>query len=312
MKLFFITALAAAVALGSAPAPTTAQALATIRVATTPIDIGAQPFYAEDLGFFKAHGLTVETQEIANGGAIVAAVVGGSIDIAQSNVVSLAQAHERGLPLVVIAPAGMYSWKTPTSALVVAGNSPYHTAKDLNGKTIGCNGLKNISQIGPQAWMDANGGDQASAKYLEMTFGEMSPALQSGRIDAGLLAEPFLSRALAQGNRILGPAYDGIAKNFLIGAWFTTAAWAKAHPDLVKRFQASMLETATWANKHQAESAPILLKYTKIAVSPNMKRAMYSQKMEVGLMQPVINASAKYGAIKAPFPAIDLMAAEAR
>jgi NitT/TauT family transport system substrate-binding protein len=301
---------AAAVPLASRPA--LAQALTPIKLATTPTDIGAQPFYASDQGFFKANGLDADTQVISNGAAITAAVLGGAIDIAQSNVVSLALAHQRGLDIVVIAPAGVYSSKEPTSAIVVKSSSPYHTAKDLNGKVIACNGLQNISQIGPEAWFDKNGGDVTSYKWTDMPFPDMIGALDTGRVDAALVAEPVLSDALAKGNRVIGNAYDGIAPSFLIGAWFTTGAWAKAHPDEVKRFQKAMFATAVWANQHRTESAAILNRATKIVVQPTMKRTTYGEKLDPTLMQPLIDATAKYGTLKASFPAIDLVAPEAR
>src|SRR5665213_1870616 len=124
-----------AVAVPLAEQPLFAQSLTSLKVATTPTDIGAQLFYATDMGFFKAAGIEANTQVISNGAAITSAVLGGAIDVAQSNIVSLALAHQRGLDIVVIAPAGIYSSKEPTSALVVAKSSTYKTAKDLNGKT---------------------------------------------------------------------------------------------------------------------------------------------------------------------------------
>lgn len=289
-------------------APLFAQTLTTIKVATTPTDIGAEPFYASDMGFFKAAGLEAQTQVISNGAAITAAVLGGAIDIAQSNIVSLALAHQRGLDVVVIAPAGIYSSKEPTSALVVAQTSPYKTAKDLNGKTIACNGLQNISQIGPEAWLDKNGGDLASYKWTDMPFPQMLGALEGGHIDAALIAEPVLSNVLAHGGRVLGYAYDAVAPTFMIGAWFTTGAWAKSHAETVKNFQKALAVTAAWANKNREQSAQILMKDTKIVVLPTTKRTTYGEKLDTALMQPLIDATVKYGTLKSAFPAAELIA----
>jgi NitT/TauT family transport system substrate-binding protein len=304
-------ALGAAVFLTSLPGGS--QELTKLVIATTPTDIGSEVFYAQDEGFFKSAGIDANVQVISNGAAITAAVAGGSVDIAQSNVVTLATAHERGLDLVIVAPAGAYSNKQPTSALIVAKNSKYRSAKDLDGKVLAGNGVKNITQVGADAWMAKNGGDPSSTKFVEMPFQEMAGALAAGRIDAAVMAEPELSTALAGGTvRVLGNCYDGIANNFLIGAWFTTASWAKAHPDLVKRFQSAMIKTAQWANKNQATSAPLLTKYTKIVVAPGMRRAVYAERLDGALMQPLVDASAKFGVLKSAFPAGDMIAAEAK
>lgn len=308
-----LTALLLTVAaIVAASLPGSAQAVATLKIATTPTDIGSQVFFAQDKGFFKAAGLNADIQVISNGAAITAAVQSGALDVAQSNIVSLAAAHDAGLDIVVIAPAGLYSSKEPTTALVVAAKSPYKTAKDLNGKTIAGNGIKNITQVGAYAWMAKNGGDPSTTKFVEMPFPEMASALDAGRIDAAVLAEPQLSASLADGSvRVLGDCYDGIANNFLIGAWFTTGSWAKAHPDLVKRFQKAMYASAAWANKNQTASGEIATKYTKIVFTPGMKRAIFAEKMDPALMQPLIDASAKYGAIPKAFPAKDMIAPEA-
>jgi NitT/TauT family transport system substrate-binding protein len=240
-------------------------------------------------------------------------VISGALDVAQANIASLAAAHEAGLDVVIIAPAGQYSSKVPTTALVVAKNSPIRTAKDLNGKTLAGNGLKNITQVGAFAWMDKNGGDTSTTKFVEIPFPDMPGALTAGRIDAAVIAEPELSAALAKGDvRVLANCYDAIASDFMIGAWFTTGSWAKAHPDLVKRFSKAMSQTADWANKNQAASGELLTKYTKIEVAPNMKRAVYADKLTPALVQPLIDGAAKYGITKKSFAANDIIDPAAR
>jgi NitT/TauT family transport system substrate-binding protein len=312
-RTLFTAALLGVAAVVGASLPGSAQQLATLKIATTPTDIGSEVFYAQDKGFFKANGLDAQIQVISNGAAITAAVMSGALDVAQSNIASLASAHEAGLDVVIIAPAGQYSSKTPTTALIVSKNSPIKTAKDLNGKTIAGNGLKNITQVGAFAWMDKNGGDTTTTKFVEMPFPDMPGALGQGRIDAAVIAEPELSAALAKGEvRVLANCYDGIAQNFMIGAWFTTGTWAKAHPDLVKRFSKAISQTAQWANKNQAASAEMLTKYTKIEVAPGMKRTVYAEKLEPALVQPLIDGAAKYGITKKTFPASDIIAPDAR
>jgi ABC-type nitrate/sulfonate/bicarbonate transport system substrate-binding protein len=75
-----------------------AQAPAALRVATTPIDLGAEVLYAQDQGFFKKAGVTVDVQLMDSGAAIAAGVASGALDVAQGNLVTLATAHEKGRP----------------------------------------------------------------------------------------------------------------------------------------------------------------------------------------------------------------------
>ena len=92
--------------------------------------------------------------------------------------ISLAVAHARGVPVTIIAPAGLYATNAPTSVCGVAKNSPIKTAKDLNGKTVATNGLKNIGEFGPRAWIDKNGGDSSTVKFIEMPQNEVVGVLE--------------------------------------------------------------------------------------------------------------------------------------
>jgi NitT/TauT family transport system substrate-binding protein len=279
----------------------------TIRVATTPIDLGAEALYANDLGFFKRAGLDVELSVLTSGSVVASAVSGGSIDIGQSNIVALAAAHVNGLPFVIVAPAGYYTSKAPTTALIVAATSRITSAKELDGKTIAVTALKDLNWVGIQSWLAQNGATLDSVKYIEVPQSAVCNVLTSGRADAGILSEPYLSYALESPCRVLAPTHDAIAKEFLVGAWFSTTAWAQAHPDLVARFQAVMRETARWANAHHDESAKILEKYMKLTAAPEMKRVPFAETIDRAQVQRLIDMAAKYGALKSSFPAADLI-----
>ena len=300
-------AVALAVVLTGLPLVSPAQE-ALVKIATIPIDTGAEAFYALDQGFYKKAGLDVSIERITNGPAIAAAVVSGAVDIGFSNLVSLAIAYKKGVPITLIAPAGMYSSKAPTSTCQVALNSPIKTAKDMNGKIFATNGLKNIGEFGPRAWIDANGGDSSTVKFVEMPFPDMAGALTAGRIDAALMAEPTRTEAQGQ-TRFLSNCYDGIGSSYMIGAYFTTVAWATAHPDLVRKFQTAMRDTAIWADKNTAASAVILARVSKMnpEIAAKMYRSVYPEKLEASAIQPIINVTAKYGGLPATFPANEMI-----
>jgi NitT/TauT family transport system substrate-binding protein len=283
--------------------------LTTIRIASTPIDIGAEVYYAQALGFFKQAGLDVQIQSIDNGAAIALAIAGGAADIGQSNVVSIATAYEKKLPFVVLAPAGAYSSASPTTVLLTLADSPVKTAKDLEGKTMSTNGILNIAQIGGDAWLDKNGANFRSVHWIEIPTSVTGAALIGHRVDAAVSAEPALGAALATGKfRILAAPYDAIGKRWQVGAWFTTKAWVAAHPDAAKKFIAVIEQTARWANAHQTESLQILRDAAKTDYPSTMHRALYSEQLDPALFQPVIDNAAKFGAIAAPFPATELFA----
>ena len=300
--------LGAAASFGAAGAR--ASAADTVRFASIPIDGGAQAWYAQSLGFFQNAGISADIASISNGSAITAGVVGGTIDVGYSALLTLAAAHEKGVPISVIAPAGNYLKQAPISTLMVPVDSPAKTAKDLNGKTIAVNGIKNITQLATEAWSDQNGGDWKSLNFVEMGFPEMPAALAAHRVDAAFVTEPIVSSALRGGlARNIGTPYDAIAPVFTISAWFVTGAWSKANPALVRRLSAVFRQASVWANTHDAESAQILSGITKLplAVVGGMTRSRFPETVTAKSLQPTIDSAARYGLLAKAFPAADLI-----
>jgi len=70
----------------------------------------------------------------------------------------------------------------------------------------------------------------------------------------------------------------------------------KAHPVEAAKFAEIMRQTAVWANAHQKESAQILLHHTRITAetAATMSRVTYATTLDPKLLQPSIDAAAKY------------------
>jgi len=281
---------------------------AAVRMETTPVDSAAEPYYAYDGGFFKGAGIDVDLQSgAANGAAISAAIAAGALDVGVSNIVSVVQAHAKGIPFVVIGPGGLYTSRTPSTLLIVPNGSPVRTAADLNGKTLAVNTLGGLPQYGVAAWIDKNGGRSESVHFTEIGPLDMIVALRSGRIDAGAFVEPFASAARSTGRAIAAP-FDAIAPSFLITCWFATAAWAQSHRDTVHKLADAIGKTAVWSNKNHAQTGAILMKYAKLDADTlkTMQRTVFADRLDLALVQPVIDLTAKYGGIPA-FPAGEMV-----
>jgi NitT/TauT family transport system substrate-binding protein len=292
-----------------APLPVSAQTAPDhLRIGAAPVEVGALVYYAQDEGFFKKANLDVEIVAAANGPAIAAAVASGTVDVGSGNALSIAQAHEKGLNFVYVAPSGAYTTASPTAGCVVAKASPVHTAKDLNGKTIAVATLGSLGEISMRAWLDQNGADLSTIKFVEMPYSAMDTAIVAGRVDAAAMEEPALDKLLATDGRMLAHCYDAIAKDFSEGGYFTTSDYVKAHLEVMRRFAAVMSQTARWANANQSITAKILEKYTGVAIADQAHRVHYHDKLDPAKIQPLVNAAAKYGTLKAVFPASEIMA----
>jgi len=292
----------------AAHVPAGAQTLQPMRIATLPFDAGSEIFYGLDMGFFAKAGIDAKLETQQSGPAVAAAVAGGALDAGFSNVVSIAAAYKRGLPFAFIACGAIYNSAAPSSVLMVKSDAPIHSGRDLDGKTIGTNGLKNIGQYAPALWIDRNGGDSSTVKFVEIAPSEDYAAIDSGRLDACNVAEPQITE-MKPIARVLGKPYDTLGDGWMIAGYFSTREWADAHPDLYRRFLAAMRETAQWANQNRSRSADILAKYTKLdaALIRSGNRARFGETLTPEMLQPSIDLSARYKLFDAPFPARELI-----
>jgi NitT/TauT family transport system substrate-binding protein len=294
--------------LATAASPHGASAATAVRLTTLPVDGTALAFYANDLNYFQDAGLDVTIQTVANGAVITASVISNSVDIGWSNIISLAAAYKRGLPVSIIGAGGMSVTGSLATQLMVRKDSPIHTAADLSGKVIGTTGLADVGQLAPELWVDKNGGKSSAVKFIEMPFPQLPAALEAGRVDAAWLAEPFI-HAAEPFARTLATCFDAVAPRWMLGAWFATPAYISANRGVIDVFRTVITKTATWANANHDQSAVILAKYSHLdpAVVREMHRITYATRPEAALIQPAIDLAARYGAIAASFPAQELM-----
>jgi NitT/TauT family transport system substrate-binding protein len=289
-----------------------AQGLAMLNVAAIPSDISGSAYYAADGGFFKKAGIDAKFGAFANGPAITAAVIGGSADVGYSNVITLALAHARGLPVTLLFPANLHVHDAPTAGLLsVKKTSPIQGAKDLSGKVIAVSGLNNIADVAARAWIDKNGGDSKTAKLVELPFSEMKAALEADRVDVAELdatGDPTLGKP-GDSLRMIGSAFDAISPRFVPSVWFSTTDWVAKHPAEARAFVSAMHDAAVWANAHHKESAEILSKYTLVTPQQieGLRRVTYGEHLTPEVIQPNIDIAAKYGPLKAAFPASDFI-----
>lgn len=269
----------------------------------------AQVYFAQDMGFFKAAGLDVHITSMRSSPAIIAAIASAAADIGFAAVGSAAAARQHGLLVRYVAAGGLCVSSNPTSLLVGPKDTPIRTAADLNGKTIAVTGLADLTYFATKAWIDKNGGNPSSVKFVELPFPEMAPALVQHRVDAAVTTEPFLTMAKDY-EKVIGPINDAIASRFTITGWLAREAWIDGHPDAAARFATAMRQAAQWGNAHHRESAQILVRYVGLTpqVAAKMLSVEYALTLDPRLIQPPIDNAAKYGSSQqSPMPATDLI-----
>ncbi len=288
-------------------APVTAADNPVVRVVLVPAEGDADMYYAKDGGFFKDAGLDVQIDTIAAGQNIVVAVAGRSYEVGVSTTVAVALARERGVPIRVISGGNLHLSAAPTDMLMVAQSSAVRSARDLNGKIVGVTGLGNVPYLATQTWLKKNGADMATIKFVEIPYPAMTAALETGRIDAAMMAEPYVTSSKSVA-RPLSNAYDAIATRFMVSEWFASEAWLQEHPDVARRFIDALRKAHEWGAVHPKETGEILVRYTKISpdVVAHMTRTAFMSTPEPGLLQPVLDAAVAAGMLPRPITAAEL------
>lgn len=266
-RAFSSTLAATTAAAVAAPVVARAAPLDKISVAVIPIADCAPIYLGKAKGFFAKRNLDVTLSTQGGGAAIIPGVLSGQLQFGFSNVPSLLIAQTKGLKFVGVAP-GVSSTGISGhdfSAILVPGDSPISSAKDLAGKTVAVNNLNNIGEIAVRAGVKAAGGNPNSVKYIEVPFPDMPAALANHRIEAGWMVEPFVTIARSRGDKVVDWPFVAIAPKAMIAVYFASVQYADAHPDMVKRFKAAITESLSYADSHADEVRKIIPTYTRIS-----------------------------------------------
>lgn len=284
-------------------------ALTSVRVASSPVQDVVPLIYAQNSGLFRNAGLDVTLQKATSGSAVAAALVGGSIDIGKSASTPIINAHARGISLTIVFPDRLHTFGPQSeTALIVAPDSPIRTGRDLNGKTIAVVAIKDSTWIGARVYMDANGGDSSTAKFIEFPFAAVSAAVIAGRIDAGVSNDPYLKQDVSSGKvRSLGDLLAAMGSRFIETAWVATAEYIGKNRDTVNRYARVIREAQIWCNSHRSEAADLTAAFTGIdkAVVAGTT-TVFATEADPRDLQPYIAASARYGTITKSFDAAEV------
>ncbi len=237
-----------------------------VSVGVIPIVDVAPIYLGRQKGFFSSRGIDLTLVPEQGGAAIVKGVLAGKYQFGFSNVTSLMAAKADGAPLKAVANGVASTGRAGRdfSAVVVAGDSPIRSAKDLAGKRIAVNTLKNLGDTTVRQSVRAAEGNPATIRFQAMPFSEMPNALQARTIDAAWVVEPQLSEVLTQGGQVIASNYVDTAPDLTVAMYFTGTPVIDKDPELVKRVAEAINESLRYAAGHPDEVRATVGTYTKI------------------------------------------------
>jgi NitT/TauT family transport system substrate-binding protein len=235
-----------------------------LKVAALPAIDSAALFVAIDQKLFEKEGLKVTPEIVQSSPEAIPMMLNGEIDAMFGNYVSMFQAHDQGALKLRILAEG--SRAAPDSLSIMAlPDSPIKSAKDLEGKTINVNVLRNFQELALTQVLKANDVDPTKIKYVAVTFQNIMPAWQKGQLDAAYLGEPMVTAATSSmgARKILDPA-SGPAAEFPISGYIGTQEWYDKHPKTAAAFQRGLHNAAKMMENNREVVANVLPNFTQI------------------------------------------------
>ena len=288
-------------------------------LAQTKLNIGymkigdLSPFFlAMEKAFFKDAGLDINLAAMVGGAAIQPALASGAINIGWTNVVSMCQGHLQGLDFRFVANGAIAKRGTnDVFGVMVRPDSPIQNGKDLEGKTIGVNTLRNILHAVASFWVEKHGGDPGKVKWVEVPLPQMAVALVNKQIDAFLAVEPFVHvpvRILKQA-RVIGYPLGEMAPRLLIASYFGSEAWIEKNVGLVRAFVTAVNRGIDTHNADLGEARAVIAKHT--GMKPEMLKDMplpaFEKKIVPSDIEPLLDAAFRYKLVERKFPPQELI-----
>jgi NitT/TauT family transport system substrate-binding protein len=192
------------------------------------------------------------------------------------------------------------------SAIVVKDGSTIRSPKDLVGKTIAVNTLKNIGDTTVRQSVRKAGGDPKNLKFEAMPFPTMNGALRSGKVDAIWVVEPQLSEAVVAGAQVLASNFVDTAPGLTVALYFTSDDTIAKSPALVAGFTEAIKESLRYAETHPEEVRDVVGTYTPIndTVRIGMILPNWPQDINRASLDTVAQLGREDGIFKKP-PALD-------
>ena len=276
MKKYIALLLALVMVLGlaacssSTPAPTQAPTETEPPVEIVKLNVAYMPNYASlwsvltaiDKGYFAEEGLEVTLWEFADGPSEIAAMEGGSIDLAYIG----HGAHKLCIngKAQIFLPSSVHS----TDRIIVLPTSGVTSSDDianLKGKKVAYNGGSS-SETALQGALNVAGLTMDDIQAFEMDATNMVAAMMSGSVDACTAWNPYSNQIMSNCEGALELEFATNSVN--MSSWICLPSYAQENRDVLVRFTRALLKGMEFASNEENWPYVVGLYATQCAKDP--------------------------------------------
>jgi ABC-type nitrate/sulfonate/bicarbonate transport system substrate-binding protein len=210
----------------------------------------------------------IEWTQFQGTSPMVQAMAAGALDCSTQAPLTLAQGAEgMGLQGYIVA---QHVGEKPGSFSVywaVKADSPIKTVADLKGKTVGINVYGGGIYYPLALLLKRNGLDpDKDIKLVETGFAPSEDAIRSGRVDAGVLNQPFAAKAEAKGGLRKLFALSEVQQNIVHILEVCKKEFVDSNPAVAKLYVQDLTTGMKKALANRAETLKVVSEVTKAPV----------------------------------------------
>jgi ABC-type nitrate/sulfonate/bicarbonate transport system substrate-binding protein len=230
--------------------PASAQTPAKFVIGSIPIN-ALIASYVGTVDFFKSEGLSAEITRFQTGPAMIQALAGGNIAVADTGLAPALVAIARGLP--VIAPyLGGYSTPThPFERIMVREDSPIRTLDDLKGKKLAILARGTIPDLVLGALPKRTSIRKEDLELVLIPPAAQPAAMQQGLVDAIFAIPPIDAVAERQFKARTVANTSDLVPYLGFGTVVVRRDFADNYPDATRKVFKACIQFARWIQENE-------------------------------------------------------------
>lgn len=228
-----------------------------VRVGVLPI-VDTLPIYvAQELGYFKESGLTVQIIPCASAAERDQLLAGERLDVVINDAVAIALVNRDRAWILAIRYALLPSKDFPQFYIVASPRSQLRSVSDLKGTPIGVSEATIIQYV-TERLLERQGLSRLDIRILPVPrIADRLSALIRGELPAATFPDPFGSLAIMQGARVI---IDDRMDPFFSGSLYSVRAqFMKEKPQAVRAFLGSIDRAMRRINEDKGRWADLIV-----------------------------------------------------
>jgi taurine transport system substrate-binding protein len=215
-------------------------------------------------GYFEREGIEIELVTLAGGPNILAATVGGSLEVGYSDLFAWVGALDNGFDLTFLQSA---NGRGNSDFIIASKDSGIASPGDLRGKKIGT-AAHAQSKLRVTLYLERFGISPNEVEFVVINQRDtVGAALAGGQIHASIASDPNVAQWEKQYGVVIleGRPWEQVPERTTTAGFFSTSKWLSEDPDRAARFVRAAREGSATYNAYSAEQkAEISLKFDKV------------------------------------------------